>query len=278
LIGSLVEKAPAQRQGPSDQQTHLTYRLDLSQAELEASASIHRSIHPVWIQEPTQSIRISIDLSATPIATAVSRAGNDLHLPLCCLHLILLQKKRAGHNASACPGNARFTQNATRSRSLKKERNMRLLAAALFLILASGLSLLASARNDAKPPEPDDLTCLQGNWKIVELEGDGQRATDREMKHMRWSFKENQIQATNLGEDLETWATFTLDSSADPKQIDLTIQHGPDKGKILQGIFKLAKNRLTVCTGEIPAARRPTEFSTSEGSSRCLFTLERVDR
>ena len=124
----------------------------------------------------------------------------------------------------------------------------------------------------------DDAKLVQGNWKVVALEADGKQAPDEALKGMRWSFKGNELQGTDPGEKPSDKASFKLDSSKSPKQIDLVVLEGAQKGKTIEGIYKFEKVRLIVCLRGPEAAEkgRPQEFKTEADSGLGMITLERI--
>jgi uncharacterized protein (TIGR03067 family) len=64
-----------------------------------------------------------------------------------------------------------------------------------------------------------------------------------------------------------------------PNLYDQRITEGPDKGKVIRGIYKLKGDRLTLCyvySSEGRPAPRPTEFTAPAGSGRFLQTWKRI--
>jgi uncharacterized protein (TIGR03067 family) len=70
-----------------------------------------------------------------------------------------------------------------------------------------------------------------------------------------------------------------LNPSSTPKAFDQTVTEGPEKGKTIQGIYKLEGDRLTLCyaySSEKKPAERPTEFAAHPASARVLQTWKRI--
>jgi hypothetical protein len=59
------------------------------------------------------------------------------------------------------------------------------------------------------------------------------------------------------------------------RQVDLIYPSDPTKTRL--GIWKVDGDTMTLCEGEIGAAR-PTDFSVPEGSGRALYVLKRVKK
>lgn len=58
-----------------------------------------------------------------------------------------------------------------------------------------------------------------------------------------------------------------------PAELELVLS--PALPEPLPGIYKLDKDRLTVCVQNSPGKKRPTEFAAAEGSGCVLLTLKR---
>jgi RNA polymerase sigma factor (sigma-70 family) len=145
-------------------------------------------------------------------------------------------------------------------------------------------------RDDAPPEKGKDadkapegsvakeLKALQGDWNVVELASDGQKASADDVKGMRWTFKGSELSGANPGEKPgDKSAKVKIDPSQSPRHFDLTIPEGESKGKTMEGIYKLADGRLTVCLRD-PEKGRPTEFTAEKGSNQGLITLEKAKK
>ena len=151
-----------------------------------------------------------------------------------------------------------------------------------FVVLAGcTLGLRASPADDAQPPRAaDDAKLLVGVWNVVALESDGKKAPADEIKGMRWSVTESEVEFADPGEEFGGKTSYKLDLTKSPKHIDLVVPEGPTKGKTMLGIYKLEKDRLVVCLRDAKEADkgRPTEFSTEAGSGLGMVTLERAKK
>lgn len=117
----------------------------------------------------------------------------------------------------------------------------------------------------------NELKKFQGKWLLVSLEAEGEKNEIKE---------ENKIVVKDEKVTTQDEQSFSLklDAKSDPKTIDLTLLTGDEKGKVLEGIYKLKDDELTVCMfgGDGGVKKRPLEFSTKTGSGCLLVVLKRV--
>lgn len=146
---------------------------------------------------------------------------------------------------------------------------------ALSLLFLSG----AHAQDDAAKNE---LARMQGEWRLVRGEENGEAAPEYAVEHLKWKFNGNQLTFSGIEPltDKASMLTITLDPTAKPKCIDLKVVVGSEKGAVIEGIYEWEKNDLKVClaflNGGVP--NRPLEFGTRAGSTRVLFVLRRVEK
>jgi uncharacterized protein (TIGR03067 family) len=139
------------------------------------------------------------------------------------------------------------------------------------LIAAIVLASLVAAPPPKAEPAKEALAGLQGEWKQLEYTKNGMKD---ECSNCFVIIKDNFFTVREAGRN--DVATFTIDPKADPKTIDLKVQE-KDQVLSLKGIYKLEKDKLTICIG-LADAERPKEFKSAKGSKRGLFVLERVKK
>src|SRR5262249_40332635 len=119
------------------------------------------------------------------------------------------------------------------------------------------------------PPEDQavrEAKALQGQWRIVAAELNGQKPDLSREPTSRITIAGDHLSAG------EQCFTFKLDVAADPRLIDFTPLNGPDQGKVLEGIYRLRGDALTVCFFWGNGIRsRPTAFAAAAGSGCALF-------
>lgn len=146
-----------------------------------------------------------------------------------------------------------------------------LVVGALFTAIAA----IASAGEAKDEAIKKDRKQIEGTWRVVILEVNGNKAMEEDAKKLTvvngadgtWSL---------LSEDKEiSKGTSTIDPMKKPKTIDFTASIGGDKGMTHLGIYELGENNRKVCIAP-PGKDRPTEFSSTPGSGYILVTFERV--
>lgn len=115
----------------------------------------------------------------------------------------------------------------------------------------------------------NDLDALQGNWRPVELIGNGDPAGAELLSTIKLSIKgKDYIVKTNDNDD---GGSFEIFESQQPKRMDVTTRNGDS----VPAIYELSGDTLRVCYA-INDAARPTEFKSAAGSSHILATYKRV--
>jgi len=119
---------------------------------------------------------------------------------------------------------------------------------------------------------PNDLTKLQGVWHIQSLEMDGQTMAAGGFGEAKIIIQDDKFTSTGMGAEYE--GTVTLHQTMKPKGFDLLFTTGPQKGTRNLGIYKLDKDRWTICLATYGKVR-PKRFATKAESGFALETLVR---
>jgi uncharacterized protein (TIGR03067 family) len=153
------------------------------------------------------------------------------------------------------------------ARSLMRIPALTLLAAAAFLPAGD-----AAQTDDARK----ELARLEGTWHLVGREIEGKKATPEEVKKVDATLIIKGDKFTYKSQGAEVWqAVLKIDPTKTPRMIAATHVSGPLKGKTGQAVYKLEGDRLTVC---FSYTKRPTDFTTSEGSDRVLVVYQRAQK
>ena len=140
--------------------------------------------------------------------------------------------------------------------------------------LLTAVAVIATAADAKDEAIKKDRKLIEGTWRIVALEVNGNKAMKEDAKKLSvvngpdgtWSL---------LSEGKEVAkGTNTFDPTKKTKTIDFTITEGGGKGDVHLGIYELGEKSRRLCfaaTGK----DRPTEFASTPGSEHILVTFER---
>jgi uncharacterized protein (TIGR03067 family) len=138
-------------------------------------------------------------------------------------------------------------------------------------VLAAGLP--ARGDDDKKDAEKE-LRHLEGAWKVVSREVDGTKVPDEEIKKLTLNIAAGGKAALLSDGTAVAKADLTVFPAKKPKEIDLLLGEGENKGKIARGIYELKDDMLRICYAQ-PGRDRPTEFSSKPGSGNTLTFYKR---
>jgi uncharacterized protein (TIGR03067 family) len=123
-----------------------------------------------------------------------------------------------------------------------------------------------------------ELANLQGEWRLVRGEENGEAANEYTVKNLETAIKGDQLTFKDIAPltDKASTLTIKIDPSGNPKGIDLKVEAGEWKGTVLEGIYECKGDELKLCLFVGQGTRnRPVEFETQSGSDRVLFVLKR---
>ena len=138
--------------------------------------------------------------------------------------------------------------------------------ALLFVVLAAS----AVADDEVKT----DLQTMQGKWKMAALTVNGRQQSDDYFNDLSLEIKGDKYLITYNGETASR--TFKIDPAKKPKEMDITYDDGPNKGKTGHTIYAVDGDTLMICRHEQPEMERPKEFTAEAGSGRAVVTWKRV--
>jgi uncharacterized protein (TIGR03067 family) len=138
----------------------------------------------------------------------------------------------------------------------------------LVVVLALVLTFSLAARSD----DAKDGKTVEGTWLPSTAELAGKMFPDEVRKTIKLVVKDDKYTVT-IGKDVDQ-GTVKLNSTAKPKELDITGTDGPNKGKTILAIYERDGDTLRICY-DLSGKNRPTEFKTKEGTQLFLVTYKR---
>lgn len=137
-------------------------------------------------------------------------------------------------------------------------------------------ALIKAARDsaddsDVNPTKPPDEAALQGTWKLVSVETEGQSVPPKKLKESRLVFVKDRMLVKEEDKVLDEYI-FALDVEKSPKRIDLKAVAGPRTGQTILGIYEIKGDVLQLCDGQ-SNRRRPDTFKTRPDSAFITISL-----
>jgi len=119
-----------------------------------------------------------------------------------------------------------------------------------------------------------DRQQIEGTWRIVALEVNGGKAMEQDARKLS-VINRGDGTWTLRSEDKEVGkGTTTIDPTAKPKTIDISMKDEQGKTNLFLGIYELSEKTRKLCFA--PAGKeRPTDFTSPADSERILVLFER---
>jgi uncharacterized protein (TIGR03067 family) len=126
-----------------------------------------------------------------------------------------------------------------------------------------------------------EMKKLQGSWQVIKWEDEsGQPASADEMKDFTLSFEGDVLTMRKGKDDPGTKCQFRIDPAKLPKWIDLGMPAISAGATVLEGIYSLEGDELSLCitSGKRNdvAPPRPTEFKTKPNEKYAVLVLTRM--
>ena len=118
----------------------------------------------------------------------------------------------------------------------------------------------------ADKPLANDVEKIQGTWLLVSGERGGKPLPPEITKNIKLVFAGDKL--TTKNKDRKSEASFKLDATTKPKEIDIDME-----GSVGRGIYQLDGDNLKIAHGEV-GDPRPTEFP-KELSGLTVLVLQR---
>ncbi len=128
----------------------------------------------------------------------------------------------------------------------------------LHALLLLSVGFLVAA-DDAKDAAKVDQDKLQGTWAMVSVEVGGQQVGEDMLKDFQLTVQGDKY-TVKRGDETMVVATFKVDPTKKPKEVDFTATEGEHKGKTFRGIYAFEGDTFKLCRHQQPDEKRPTEF------------------
>jgi uncharacterized protein (TIGR03067 family) len=142
------------------------------------------------------------------------------------------------------------------------------------------LSIYISAF-DPDAPLPDeaaatDRNLLFGQWNAVELTENGEAVEDSIVQQIDFKIYGNQLTLDGAEPRFgKRHFGCQLDASTTPKTMRLTSLEGPLKGHMINAIYEIQGDKLSLCMPFGESKASPQEFKSTPGSNLRVFRLKR---
>lgn len=113
-----------------------------------------------------------------------------------------------------------------------------------------------------------DFIAMQGEWGCTQMIRDGVKLPE-EVSETRFRDVKDDTVTMSVFEKVIQTGKFKLNPNVTPKQIDVTIGDGPNKDKVVTGIYEFKGDELIINAAQ-PGKDRPASFDCKEGSGLSL--------
>jgi uncharacterized protein (TIGR03067 family) len=140
--------------------------------------------------------------------------------------------------------------------------------------LAAGtLSLLLWLGADVKSEAyRQDLEMLQGTWTVVSMEMDGKFLPEERRKKTKVTVQGEKF-TFDTGDDSHE-GLYKIDPSKDPKELNIVVTRGDEKGKVYLAIYKFEDGKM-IQGMRLDNKERPKQFTGKAGTGCALEIWER---
>jgi uncharacterized protein (TIGR03067 family) len=137
-------------------------------------------------------------------------------------------------------------------------------------------AMFAMAPLGDAPVSPEDAaTAVEGSYKIVSSEKNGQPTPKEEIDGMVVTFTKDKILTIDRDKKEVYSATYKIDSTQKPAMITMVSTMEQFKGATAKGLVEIGKDKVKLIYTLPDGKIMPTEFKTFEG--QVMVLLERLD-
>lgn len=142
------------------------------------------------------------------------------------------------------------------------------------LSLAAMFCVAGLALADDKADIAKETRRFQGTWTIESSMAAGQEIPRDQLKGFIVIYEGDKHTLKHDGKVFQI-GTQKIDPSKSPKTIDVTMTEGPQKGKVMLGIYEFHGDTMKACF-DPTGTNRPTEFRSAAGSANFFNVHKRV--
>lgn len=117
---------------------------------------------------------------------------------------------------------------------------------------------------------------LSGSWRPDSAILAGDKIPDEVCAKIQLDLQDDKFQTLTNG--IETSGKISLDLSTDPHSMDIKIEEGPEAGKTIKCIYKIADDHLHVAYSLTFDEVRPTDFESNQDNKLLLIVYRRIDQ
>jgi uncharacterized protein (TIGR03067 family) len=136
----------------------------------------------------------------------------------------------------------------------------------------------AAVAADDKGADGKGTAELQGTWRAVASEMDGEKQPEDDVKQHTLVFSGDTLVVNKDGQ-MVMKGKVTIDASQKPAHLDFKLEENPanpdDVGKSLTGIYEVKGDEMKWCFVLPDRTERPKEFKSEVGSGQINATLKR---
>jgi uncharacterized protein (TIGR03067 family) len=122
----------------------------------------------------------------------------------------------------------------------------------------------------------NDQDKLQGEWSCTMQVRAGQKQPEEVVETLFRTVEKDTMVVSLFDKPLQKHK-FKLNEKASPKEIDMEFLDGPNKGKIVLGIYELDGDSFKICNSN-PDQPRPKEFDSKPGTATALSVWKKTKK
>jgi uncharacterized protein (TIGR03067 family) len=159
---------------------------------------------------------------------------------------------------------------------MSRKTSMRISLVAVFCAVWFAACGVSGILADDKADLENEVKKFQGTWTIESSVTGGKEIPTDELKGLVVIF-EDAKHTVKKGDEVIQVGTQKIDPSKSPKTIDVTMTEGPNKGKVMLGIYEFNADTLKVCF-DSQGKNRPKEFKSAPDSEIFVNVHKRVKK